>query len=309
MHHHIEGYLQFLQVEKHLAAQTLEAYSHDLELWAEFLKRRAVQSWDDVKIQHLLDFSVVERGRGIKAQSLLRRLIAVRNFHAYLKTMGVVSVDETCLLELPKTGRRLPKFLSVAEIDQLLNASVSFERTNLKKTVLSEATKAKDIRNAAMLHLLYASGLRVSELVNLEMNQVNMQSGFLIAMGKGSKERYVPIGRSALAALDFYYKEARPKLLKNKKSVYVFLSRGDQPLTRQSFWMYLKKLAKQAGIHKNLTPHVLRHSFATHLLENGAHLRSVQMMLGHADISTTQIYTHVSQERLKTLHAKHHPRG
>lgn len=160
-----------------------------------------------------------------------------------------------------------------------------------------------------MLQVLYATGLRVSELVNLTINDVNLQSGYVLAFGKGSKERYVPVGKVAIKALDDYYGWARGKLLRNKKSSFVFVGRGDKPLTRQTFWKYLKDLAKQKGITKSISPHVIRHSFATHLLENGADLRSVQIMLGHADISTTQIYTHVSRERLKQIHKKFHPRG
>lgn len=299
----IDGYLVHLKVEKRLSASTLSAYAHDLNLWLEFLKSKSVLSWDGADSGHMLEFSTEQRRRGLSARSLARYLVTLRNFHAYLHANGQVEKNAASHLDLPKPGRRLPKFLSPREVDALLEASRGILSGRGGKAA------AKALRDAAMVELLYASGLRVSELVGIAQNGVNLQSGYVLVMGKGSKERYVPMGKSAIAALETYYREARPALLGGKRSPYVFLERGGKPPSRQSFWKRLKGIAKAAGIAKPISPHVLRHSFATHLLENGADLRSVQVMLGHADIATTQIYTHVSQGRLKEMHGKFHPRG
>ena len=248
---------------------------------------------------------MTERARGVGARTLQRHLVAIRNFHHFLTREGHLTQDVTLNLDLPKVGRRLPKFLTAKETERLL----------LEAKLMAELPKARAIERArtlrgfAMLELLYATGLRVSELCGVKLNDVNLQSGHVLVMGKGQKERYVPMGQSAITALEIYFREARPILTKGAKSVFVFVSRPGRSLSRQAFWGYLRVVAKRAGITKNLSPHMLRHSFATHLLENGADLRAVQLMLGHADIATTQIYTHVSRERLKQLHQKFHPRG
>lgn len=301
----IDTYLHYLRVEKNLSPKTLEAYAHDLRLWLGMLKKSGLTGWEQVALPHFLEFSTAERARGVKARTLLRHLVAIRNFHAFLKRENHLQQDVTENLDLPRVGRRLPQYLSLREIDDLLGQA----RDNTNQAKQSRLAQAKGMRNRAMLELLYAAGLRVSELCGLKLNDVNLQSGHLLVMGKGSKERYVPVGKMAITVLEEYFASARNILLPDKKSAYVFVSSGGRPLTRQSFWLFVKKLAKQAGIEKKMSPHVLRHSFATHLLENGADLRSVQLMLGHADISTTQIYTHVSRERLKSLHRKFHPRG
>lgn len=304
MHAQIDEYLRHLQIEKHLAKKTLESYAHDLVLWTDFLVKIPITTFDQVTSGHVLDFSIAERKRGIGARSLTRRLVTIRGLHRFLKEQGLTQHNETDRLELPKLGRRLPKFLTLKEVDDLLAKAVSEEGVSPKPLA-----QAKHLRNVAMVQLLYASGLRVSELVGVELNSLNLASGYVLVMGKGSKERYVPIGSHAVAALDRYLKAGRPILLGTKKSNFVFIGRGIKPPTRQQFWHHLKNLAVQAGIRRPISPHVLRHSFATHLLENGADLRSVQTLLGHADISTTQIYTHVSRDRLRTTHKTFHPRG
>lgn len=304
MENRIDEYVRYLQIEKHLTKKTLEAYAHDLSLWLDFLKTHKKSSWNAIDSQDMIEFSISQRKRGVKASSLLRYLVSIRNFHQFLKQSQYVDKDETRFLDLPKIGRRLPKYLSMKEVDELLKTAEAWpqEFKSLKK-------RAQLYRNYTMLQLLYATGLRVSELVNLKLNEVNLQSGFVLVMGKGRKERYVPVGRVAIECLEEYFQSSRLHLLEKNKSSFVFLGGQSRGITRQTFWKYLKDLAQKAGIEKKMSPHVLRHSFATHLLENGADLRAVQLMLGHADISTTQIYTHVSKDRLKNLHKNFHPRG
>ncbi|MBU0506568.1 MAG: site-specific tyrosine recombinase XerD [bacterium] len=301
---HIEEYLHYLRIEKHLAPNTLEAYAHDLEIWLAFIKKQGVTEWAKTKQDHFLSFAIFRRqDQDIGVSSLARNIVSIKNFYRYLKTENHIKTDPSENVDLPKLGFRLPKFLSMREVDQLLEYDEPSTHTNKRHEL------AKKMRNYTMLQLLYASGLRVSELVNLKLNDVNVQSGYVLAFGKGSKERYVPVGKVALGALETYLHDYRADLLKGKNSSYLFVSRQGRPVTRQTFWKYLKKLAVQNGITKPISPHIIRHSFATHLIENGADLRSVQIMLGHADIATTQIYTHVSRDHLKNIHKKFHPRG
>lgn len=303
MNAELDEYLHFLRVEKNLATKTLESYGHDLNLWTEFLKRKNVKHWNDTKKEHALEFSMEQRKRGVKAETLGRYLVAIRNFYHYLKIHNRIEKDYLQDVDLPKFGKKLPHYLTMNEVEKLLEASkeLAEESRGDKKLKMS--------RNEAMLQVLYATGVRVSELVNLHVNKINLQSGYILVMGKGSKERYIPLGKVAIEAVDEYYAKIRNQLLKEDSSSFVFVGRSGKSVSRQTFWKYIKELAKKAGITKNISPHVLRHSFATHLLNNGADLRSVQMMLGHADISTTQIYTHVSQESLKETFKKFHPRG
>jgi integrase/recombinase XerD len=280
----------------------LEAYGRDLASWLNFLKKNDVNDWNQIFAKHMMDYSAWRRQNDkIKPISLARNLVAVRNFHKFLKTSQYIIKDDLQNVELPKIGLRLPKYLTMSEVDVLLSHP-DFNHG-------SHPHPAKALRDHAMLQVLYAAGLRVSELVNLKMNDVNLQSGFVLAFGKGSKERYVPIGKTAISWLEKYYAQARSLILKNKKSSYVFVNVRGLAVSRQDFWLYLKGLARRAGITKNISPHVIRHSFATHLLENGADLRSVQVMLGHVDIATTQIYTHVTRDRLREIHKRFHPRG
>lgn len=300
MQEFIDEYLQFLQVEKHLSKNTLEAYAHDLHIWCEFLISQNHHNFESTTKNQILEFSVLERKRGVSARTLNRHLVSIRNFYKFLRQNRYIQKDETQNIDLSKTGRKLPHFLTIKEVDALLQQGCLDTKNE---------ENGPQARYYAMLQLMYASGLRVSELCQLKLNALNIQSGFVLVMGKGSKQRYVPVGRVALSALDEYLKKTRPAILKNKTSEFIFINSSGKPVSRQSFWGYLKSLARKAQIHKLMSPHVLRHSFATHLLENGADLRSVQMMLGHADIGTTQIYTHVTRDRLKALHQKFHPRG
>lgn len=297
----LDEYIHYLRIEKHLSPKTLEAYQHDLILWMEHLKKQGYEKWGQAKAQDALSFSVSRRETDqVSVSSLNRNLISVRNFYRFLQDEHYIQHDFAADIHLPKLPKKLPHYLSLTEVERLL------ETPDLSG--LTTYRKASEMRNHCMLHVLYATGLRVSELTHLKLNDVNLQSGFVIVMGKGSKERYVPIGRYAISALDDFIENDRSTLSKNKTS-FVFPGRSGNSVTRQTFWHYLKRLALKKNIKKKMSPHVLRHSFATHLLENGADLRSVQIMLGHADISTTQIYTHVTRERMKDLHKKHHPRG
>lgn len=298
----LDEYIHYLRIEKHLSPKTLEAYQHDLLLWMSHLKKQGHIKWGQATAHDALSFSVKRREDDkVSVSSLNRNLVSVRNFYKFLEDEHYIKHDFAHDIHLPKLPKKLPHYLSLNEVEQLL------EDPNLAS--LTTIQKAGEVRNHCMLHVLYATGLRVSELVNLKLNDINLQSGFVIVMGKGNKERYVPLGQFAIDALDEFIEHDRPSLLKSQKSDAVFPGRSGKPVTRQTFWHYLKRLALKKNIRKKISPHVLRHSFATHLLENGADLRSVQIMLGHSDISTTQIYTHITRERLKDMHKKHHPRG
>ena len=242
-------------------------------------------------IGHLSELEKTE----LSARSRARHLVALRGFYRFLVDEEVLAEDPTKRIDLPRIGLKLPEVLSVEEVDRLLSTP--------------DTTQAAGTRNAAMLEILYATGLRVSELVNLKRQDVNTEACFLKVMGKGASERIVPMGLHAREKLVFYLETARPALLKGRESIYLFVARAGKPLTRQGFWKILKKYAEQSGIRKHISPHSLRHAFASHLLEGGADLRSIQMMLGHADISSTQIYTHVAQKHLQEIHEKYHPRG
>ncbi|EKD50915.1 MAG: hypothetical protein ACD_62C00395G0005 [uncultured bacterium] len=303
----IEEYLHYLRIEKRLAPNTLEAYQKDLLVWLEFLKNRGITSWNDIRQEHFLEYSVFRRQKHrLQANSLARNLVVLRNFFAFLKQANDVKKNVAENLDLPKLGFKLPRYLTMKEVDSLLtNDHAHPAPVAVKKRKLL----ATSFRNYAMLQLLYASGLRVSELVNLKLNDLNLQAGHVLVFGKGSKERYVPVGRVAITVLEQYLAGFRQELIKTKATPYIFVGRAGRAVTRQTFWKYLKTQALKCGIRKPISPHVIRHSFATHLIENGADLRSVQIMLGHADIATTQIYTHVSRERLKDVHKRFHPRG
>ncbi len=291
----VDQYINYLLVEKGLSDNTIESYSSDLALYLEFLKKNGVKNVSDsdtaIILKHLIDL----RNSGLGAKSRTRHLITLRGFYRFLMQEKIVERDPSRIIDLPKGGLKLPDVLSVEEVKKLLN--------------ICDTKKPKGIRDAAMIELLYAAGLRVSELVNVKLQNVSMEAGFVRVFGKGSKERVVPIGLYAKEKIDHYIKSSRPLLLKNVVSQYLFVARAGKPMTRQGFWKQLKKYGQIAGIKKRVTPHSLRHSFASHLLEGGADLRAVQIMLGHVDISTTQIYTHVARKRLKEMHEKYHPRG
>lgn len=291
----VDQYLNYLVFEKGLSKKTIESYSSDLSRYLEFLRQKGINNIMDADTPLLLKHLIALRESGLGSKSCARHLITLRGFYRFLSQEKVLKFDPAKLIDLPKSGLKLPDVLSVSEVNLLLSIPDT-------KTLLGK-------RNAAMLELLYAAGLRVSELVNLKFLEVNLEACFVRVLGKGSKERIVPFGTHAKNKIDDFIINARPLLLKNRISPYLFVARAGQPMTRQGFWKLLKQYSKQAGITKKITPHSLRHSFASHLLEGGADLRTVQVMLGHVDISSTQIYTHVARDYLRQIHEKYHPRG
>jgi len=291
----VDQYINYLLLEKGLSENTIESYSWDISRYVEYLKQKGVKQISDADTPLILTYLISLRDGGLKARSTARHLVTLRGFYRYLVQEKIIKHDPARLIDLPKSGLKLPDVLSVSEIKLLLS-------TPDTQTPLG-------LRNAAMIELLYAAGLRVSELVNLKLLDINTEAGFVRVIGKGSKERIVPIGNYAKNIIGRYVKIARSLLLKGGVSHYLFVARAGKPMTRQGFWKLLKQYALQAGIAKKITPHSFRHSFASHLLEGGADLRAVQVMLGHTDISTTQIYTHVAGEHLKQMYEKYHPRG
>ncbi len=289
----IAGFLSYCRIEKGLAVNTLAAYGRDLAALAAFCsgQGRQVEKLDPEGVRAFLD-SRYKAGLG--SRSIARQLVSVRNLFLYMMREGVVAADPTADVAAPRQWKKLPKFLNVEEVERLL--------------VTPETGRPLGLRDLAMIELLYATGLRVSELVRVRTADLNAEMGVLRTVGKGGKHRLVPVGRSALAAIE-RYAPARRQLLRGRASEFLFLTSRGKPLTRQAFWHRMRLYGRKAGVRGSLTPHVLRHSFATHLLERGADLRSVQLMLGHADISTTQIYTHVVRERLRQVFDQHHPRA
>ncbi|MCP3952649.1 MAG: site-specific tyrosine recombinase XerD, partial [Desulfobacterales bacterium] len=284
-----DQYLNYLLVEKGLGKKTLDAYSRDLVRYFESLKQESVENVSEYDhaliLKHLIDMKT----EGLGARSRARHLVAIRGFYRFLVQEKVIRADPSRTIDLPKSGLKLPDILSTKEIVRLLETPGT--------------DTPRGLRNTAMLELLYASGLRVSELTNLKILDINLEAGFVRVFGKGSKERIVPMGSGAMNALQKYLENGRPKLLQaDLTSPYLFVARAGKPMTRQGFWKLLRKYALEAGLKKKVSPHSLRHSFATHLLEGGADLRAVQVMLGHVDITTTQIYTHVATERLREIH-------
>ena len=291
----IDEFCDALWLEDGLARNTLEAYRSDLAqfaTWLEAQQRKDLISADQADIQSYLGYQFRKKTR---ATSVARLLSALKRFYRYCLRQGRVKADPTLRIDSPKLPRGLPKSLTEEDVENLLAAP--------------RADKALGLRDKAMLETLYASGLRVSELVTLKLGQVSQDMGVVRVVGKGSKERLVPLGEEAIAWIRQYLKEARPELLGGRAADDLFVTARGSAMTRQMFWHLLRRYAAQAGLKKPISPHTLRHAFATHLLNHGADLRVVQLLLGHADISTTQIYTHVARERLKQLHAKHHPRG
>lgn len=291
----LDELFMYLKVEKGLAPNTLEAYGRDLRRFADHLAQEGVSDVEGVEATHILSFMLRLHEEGLASRSVARHVVSIRVLFKYLMRNGRIQRDPTIHVESPRLWRRLPDTLSRAEVDRLL-AQPGLDTV-------------PGIRDSAMIELMYATGVRISELVGLELAQLNLDHGYLLAFGKGRKERLVPMGRMAQERVRLYLEQSRPFLDKGLGAKAVFLSRNGEGMSRQAFWKIIKKHALTAGIAKNITPHMMRHSFATHLLEGGADLRSVQEMLGHADISTTQIYTHVTRERLKEIHAKFHPRG
>lgn len=291
----LDLFLNYLTVEKGLSKNTLESYARDLSRYFDFLEKQGKTAPEAVTSLDVASFLAALKDVGLKPRSRARALSAVRMFHRFLVLEQFAQENPTSVIEAPKFLQKLPSFLSFREVEALLAAPVGNE--------------PQELRDRAMLELLYATGLRVSELVGLRVRDVNINAGYLLAFGKGSKERLVPLGESAGRAVAEYLSFGREKLRRERDTEALFLSRLGEGMTRQAFWNIIKKRARQAGIRTTISPHTLRHSFATHLLENGADLRSVQIMLGHADLATTQIYTHITRERLRRIHEKFHPRG
>lgn len=288
-----EQFLDAVWLESGLSENTLNAYRTDLAAFEGWLGKKKL-SLDAVTRAELLNYLAANVRQGLSPRSSARRLSTLRRFYRYLLREGLIGEDPTADVRSPSLGRPLPKSVTEASVEKLLAAP--------PETTLG-------VRDRAMLETMYASGLRVSELVALALNELDLTTGLVRVTGKGGKERIVPLGDEATSRLGDYLKGARPSLLGEQKSGAVFLTRRGQPMTRQAFWQLIKRYSAAAGIDSSLSPHSLRHAFATHLLNHGADLRSVQMLLGHADLSTTQIYTHVAKARLQTLHASHHPRG
>lgn len=292
----IEEFINYLSVERGLAKNTLMAYRQDLEAYAGYLeKQHGLKTPDGIKRELITSYMQGQKKSGLSPRSIARSLAAIRMFHRFLVRENFSQEDPVDLVDTPKAWRRVPDVMSQAEIDAMIRAA--------------DGRDWQSIRDRAVLELFYASGLRVSELVDLRVDSVNFDVGFVRCVGKGSKERLIPVGKTALDVLARYLKGARGRVLKGRQVDAFFISRLGKKISRQSIWKVIKFYARKAGIKKAIKPHTLRHTFATHLLEHGADLRSVQEMLGHSDISTTQIYTHVDRDRLRTIHKKFHPRG
>ncbi|WP_216830459.1 site-specific tyrosine recombinase XerD [Alkalihalobacterium elongatum] len=293
---YIEDFIHYSMVERGLSNNTIESYRRDLHNYINYMKEvEQLRSLNDFDRNGILNYLYHLKDRGRADTTIARTIASIRSFHQFCLREKVAEGDPTVHIETPKAAKRLPKVLSTQEVEALLEAP--------------NGNTELDLRNQAMLEVLYATGIRVSELCQLELQDVHTTMGFVRCIGKGNKERIIPLGSKANEAFQQYLSMARPKLLKKNQHQIVFVNHHGKPLTRQGFWKVLKGLAQKANIEKELTPHTLRHSFATHLLENGADLRAVQEMLGHADISTTQIYTHVTKTRLKDVYAQYHPRA
>ncbi|MCK1991393.1 site-specific tyrosine recombinase XerD [Peribacillus muralis] len=297
MENQIRDFIHFLTIEKGLAKNTLVSYERDLKSYRDYLmKVEAIDDWNDSRRVNILHFLVHLKDQGKSSKTIARHIASIRSFHQFLLREKVTEQDPSIHIETPKPERALPKVLSMVEVEALLEAPKMLDEFGL--------------RDKAMLELMYATGMRVSELISMDVSDVHASMGFVRCVGKGNKERIIPIGQTALGAIEHYLKSSRGKLASPKhRTDSLFLNHHGNRLTRQGFWKILKKLVKSAQIEKEITPHTLRHSFATHLLMNGADLRAVQEMLGHADISTTQIYTHISNVRIKDVYSKFHPRA
>jgi len=291
----IDEFMNYISVERGLAKNTLLAYRRDLTKYIDYLAAKSVKAAAQVNREHVSNFMFDLKKHDMSPTTICRNLAAVKMFHRFLVRENLAKEDPTTLVDTPKLWMRIPSVLTQAEIESMIAAA--------------SGRNIQQVRDQAILEIFYASGLRVSELSDLKTTSINYEVGFVRAVGKGSKERIIPLGMKAREALQKYLLKARPKLLKNQVNDFLFLSRLGKRISRQSLWAVIKFYAKKANIKKTIKPHTLRHTFATHLLEHGADLRSVQEMLGHADISTTQIYTHVDKERLKSVHKKFHPRS
>ncbi len=293
----ISSYLMHVRVEKGLSVNTISAYKRDLQKFDEFARKRKL-TLESVGRDDLVDFLAGLYRLKLESRTVARQLVTLRNFFRFAQIQELISEDPSINLESPKIRRHLPGYLRLEEVEKLLEQP--------------DAKTPMGLRDRAMLEVLYSTGLRVSELTGLGVNDLDTKVGYVRCIGKGDKERIVPVGKKALGMVDKYLREGRPQLLRNAKASSgpaLFINRRGAALSRVGVWKILSAYGRRAGLRVALTPHMLRHSFATHLLERGADLRSVQLMLGHADISTTQIYTHVVEERLKQIYKAHHPRA
>ena len=297
MEDYLKKFMQFMLVEKGLANNTLLSYERDLKSYLRYLKNvEAIDRLDDVQRIHIVHFLAFLKEQGKSAKTLARHVASVRAFHQFLLREKAASQDPTVHIETPKSQRTMPKVLSLEEVEKLLDTPNKQDHFGL--------------RDKAMLELLYATGIRVTELINIDLDNVHLTMGFVRVNGNGKKERIIPVGKTATEAVKIYLEQGRLHFISQKHQDHaLFLNHQGKRLTRQGYWKILKRLTKEAGINKELTPHTLRHSFAAHLLENGADLSAVQEMLGHADISTTQIYTNVTKTRIKDVYSKFHPRA
>ncbi|MCH7505607.1 site-specific tyrosine recombinase XerD [PVC group bacterium] len=287
--------MQHILVERGLARNTKDAYERDLLKYTRYLITHRMGQIKKVDRRHITNYLLSLKEKGMASNSISRNLAAVKMFHRYLLRERILEHDITSVIDTPRVWKRIPGYLSMKEVDDLLGAPRSDKRL--------------ERRDKAILEMFYATGMRVSEIANVKIGDMNLNMGYIRCFGKGSKERVIPLGRRAIEAIERYRDRDRKKMLSKNDTDTLFISRLGKKMTRLSFWKIIKKYRKRAGIRKDISPHTLRHSFATHLLERGADLRSVQEMLGHTDISTTQIYTAISKDRLKKVHAKFHPRG
>lgn len=288
-------YLHYLKVERGLSENTINSYGIDLKLFLEYLRENEIPSFKQVNKEVIVNYMQSEKNNNKANSSILRSVSSLRKFFQYLAQEKIIEKDPMLLIDTPKKKQHLPQVLTKEEVEKLLRSP--------------NTGQVLGLRDRAMLELIYATGLRISEIINLKLEDLHLTMGTLQTLGKGHKERIVPVGNEAIKWVNRYLEEARPKLLKQKRSNYLFLNFHGNNLTRQGVWKNLKAEVRKAGIQKNITPHTLRHSFATHILENGADLRIVQELLGHADISTTQIYTHLSNKQLADIYNRAHPRA
>ncbi len=291
----ISQFLDYLSIEKGLSQNTIKSYKQDLSKFVAYLHSHSIKNIANVTKHNISRYLYYLKDRGLSSSSISRNLAAIKMFFRFLVSEKIIKEDTANLLESPRLIRQLPEVMDTSEVTRMLEAPAGRDTLGL--------------RDKAVLELMYATGMRVSEVVGIFKENLNLDMGFIRCSGKGGKERIVPVGRKAKLALSKYLEKSRPKLARHTQDSHLFLSRLGRKISRQSLWKMLKKYARLAGIKRKITPHTLRHSFATHLLERGADLRSVQELLGHADISTTQIYTHINKARLKGIHKKYHPRG
>lgn len=291
----LDSFLSYLAVEKGLSENTLESYGRDVRKFIRFIEENGPCSAGDIKYSHILDYLSHSKDKGANSTTVVRSIVSLKQFFKYLLMEKLIEENPAAHVRTPKMKKGIPGVISLDEVERLIAAP-------------DESTPA-GLRDSAMLEVLYATGIRVSELIGLKLNDVNFELGFVVVYGKGSKERIVPMGDKARNKLLEYLGTSRPAMLKTRDAKALFVTRLGKGMTRQGFWKIIKHYALKADIAKKISPHTVRHSFATHLLERGADLRAIQIMLGHSDISTTQIYTHVESERLKAVHKKYHPRS